>query len=148
MQPRLEHANLVVRDVDATIRFLHTAFPEFRIRFDGAGAEGERWVHIGTDDSYLALSAAAGEPSERWVPYGGKPGVNHLGFEVGNVEALRARMLAAGYEDSSVPNDHPYRKRVYFNDPEGNDWEFVEYRSSDPAKRNDYALPDRGGVER
>jgi hypothetical protein len=32
--------------------------------------------------------------------------------------------------------------RVYFTDTEGNDWEFVEYRSSDPAQRNDYALPD------
>ena len=37
---------------------------------------------------------------------------------------------------------HPHRTRVYFNDLEGNDWEFVEYHSSDPAERNDYDLPD------
>jgi hypothetical protein len=31
---------------------------------------------------------------------------------------------------------------VYFYDPEGNDWEFVQYLSDDPADRNDYILPD------
>ena len=42
--------------------------------------------------------------------------------------------------DSTVPNSHPFRKRVYFNDAEGNDWEFVEYLSQDPLERNDYEL--------
>ena len=85
---------------------------------------------------------ASEEPTERWVPYGGRPGLNHLGYEVDDVEALRARMIAAHYRDCTVPNDPPYRKRVYFNDPEGNDWEFVQYSSDDPAERNDYELPD------
>ena len=52
-------------------------------------------------------------------------------------------MRAAGYRASTVPNSHPYRKRVYFNDPDGNDWEFVQYFSDDPTKRNDYEIPDR-----
>ena len=34
MHARLEHANLCVRDIDRTVRFLQTAFPEFRIRHD------------------------------------------------------------------------------------------------------------------
>ena len=28
---RLEHANLIVRDLDGMIRFLQTAFPEFKV---------------------------------------------------------------------------------------------------------------------
>ncbi len=32
MPLRLEHANLIVRDIDVTVRFLQTAFPEFKIR--------------------------------------------------------------------------------------------------------------------
>jgi hypothetical protein len=40
-----------------------------------------------------------------------------------------------------VPNAHPWRKRMYFIDADGNDWEFVEYLSADPARRNDYSLP-------
>ena len=32
MSVRLEHANLIVRDIDEMTRFLRTAFPEFRVR--------------------------------------------------------------------------------------------------------------------
>jgi catechol 2,3-dioxygenase-like lactoylglutathione lyase family enzyme len=141
MTIRLEHANLIVRDVDATVRFLQTAFPEFRIRRDGRSND-RRWLHIGTDETYIALNEASVEPGERWQPYSGFPGVNHLGYEVDDVDRLRARLRAAGYRDSTVPNNHPHRKRVYFYDPDGNDWEFVQYLSDDPAQRNDYELPD------
>jgi catechol 2,3-dioxygenase-like lactoylglutathione lyase family enzyme len=142
MTLRLDHANLAVHDVDAAIRFLTVAFPEFRIRAEGKGWLGARWVHVGTDDVYLALHQATRKSTEPWVPYAGRPGTNHLGFEVEDADALSARMLEAGYEDSSVRNAHPYRKRVYFHDDEGNDWEFVQYLSDDPAQRNDYAIPD------
>ncbi len=125
------------------IRFLETAFPEFRIRHDATVQDGTRWVHIGTDETYIALNQTTAEPGTRWTPYEGMPGVNHLAYEVDDVEALRDRLKSAGYKDSTVPNAHPYRKRVYFNDPEGNDWEFVQYLSDDPAKRHDYELPDR-----
>ncbi len=143
MTVRLEHANLIVRDIDATIRFLQTAFPGFRIRFDGADSRGIRWVHIGTAETYIALTQATVEPKERATPYAGIPGVNHLAFEVGDVDALRKRLTVAGYRDSTVPNSHPFRTRVYFYDPDGNDWEFVQYLSDDPEKRNDYGLPDK-----
>lgn len=144
MKPRLEHANLIVRDIDGMVRFLTTAFPDFRIRREGTGLAGQRWLHVGTEDCYLALSEARDAASEPWIPYGGKPGLNHLGWEVDDAEALRDRMIGAGYRDSTFPNHHPHRKRVYFHDSEGNDWEFVQYLSDDPAKRNDYELPDFG----
>lgn len=141
MTIRIEHANMIVRNIDATVRFLKTAFPEFELRREGSG-DGKRWLHIGTDDTYIALNEATAEPAETWAPYSGKPGVNHLGYEVDDVEALRARMREAGFEDSTVPNSHPHRRRVYFVDPDGNDWEFVQYYSDNPAERNDYDLPD------
>ena len=142
MSIRLEHANLIVRDVDEAMRFLRAAFPEFRVRREGKTWTGGRWLHIGTDATYIALSEALAEPAERWVPYGGKPGLNHLGYEVDDIEALRIRLAEAGFRDSTVPNDHPHRRRVYFHDSEGNDWEFVQYFSDDPTERNDYDLPD------
>ena len=142
MTARLEHANLTVRDIDATIRFLQTAFPEFRIRFDCNEPRGTRWVHIGTDDCYICLTQSTVVSKDRSRPYSGLPGINHLGYEVDDVEALRERLKSAGYQDSTFPNNHPYRKRIYFHDPDGNDWEFVQYLSGDPAKRNDYTLPD------
>jgi len=129
MAVRLEHANLTVRDIDGMIRFLQTAFPEFRVRGEGKNRDGGRWVHVGTDQTYIALSPAKREPEQHWMPYQGA--------------ALCQRMMSAGYQDSTPPNAHPYRKRRYFYDPEGNDWEFVEYLSQESTQRNDYTLPDR-----
>ncbi len=143
MTVRLEHANLCVYDIDAVARFLKTAFPEFKIRRDTTDPDGSRWVHIGIDETYIALSQAKAEEGSRGTPYKGRPGLNHLAYEVDDIDALSARLLAAGYQDSTFPNDHPYRKRVYFYDPDGNDWEFVQYLSDDPVKRHDYELPDR-----
>ena len=142
MEVRLEHANLSVRDIEAMIRFLMTAFPEFWIRGEGTNRDGTRWVHVGTNDTYIALTQSTVEPNQRWRPYAGMPGVNHLAYEVDDVESLGGRLQSGGYQASTPPNHHPYRKRVYFYDPDGNDWEFVQYLSDDPAKRNDYTLPD------
>ena len=137
MATRLEHANIIVRDVDRMVGFLETAFPDFEIRAEGT-SNGARWLHIGSESTYIALNEAKSELSEPWRPYSGKPGLNHLGYEVDDAEALRTRMTKAGYRDSTVPNDHEFRKRVYFYDPEGNDWEFVQYFSDKPAERNAY----------
>jgi len=138
MSIRLDHANLAVRDVDGMVRFLTTAFPDFRLRGQGPSCAGLRWVHVGNDETYLSLLEATGEALEGWSPYSGRPGLNHLGFEVDDAEALRVRLSAAGYRETTVPNAHPHRRRVYFEDAEGNDWEFVEYLSADPAERNAY----------
>src|SRR5438128_1943254 len=40
-------------------------------------------------------------------------------------------------------NHYSYRKRIYFFDRDGNDWEFVQYLTDDPAKRHDYTIPDK-----
>lgn len=143
MAERLEHANLCVHDIDAVIRFLKTAFPHFQIRHDTIGPDGSRWVHVGTNETYIALVQAAAEEARRGTPYKGRPGLNHLAYEVDDVDALRARLRDAGYRDSTTPNSHPHRKRIYFHDPEGNDWEFVQYLSADPKQRHDYDLPDK-----
>lgn len=142
MAMRLEHANLCVHNIDAVIQFLLTAFPAFRVRHDQVEPDGSRWVHVGTDQTYIALTQAHPDFKTRGTPYRGRPGLNHLAYEVDDVDALQARLRDAGYEDSTVPNAHPHRKRIYFYDPEGNDWEFIQYLSDDPAKRHDYQLPE------
>jgi uncharacterized glyoxalase superfamily protein PhnB len=142
MMVRLEHANLCVKNPDSMIEFLQTAFPDFKVRGEGILKSGARWLHVGADDTYIALQQAIAESNSDWKPYSGQPGVNHLAYEVDDVDSLRERMLAAGYEESTPPNSHPFRKRVYFYDSLGNDWEFVQYYSDDPAERNDYDTPD------
>lgn len=140
MGTKLEHANIVVEDIERMIRFLQTAFPDFVVRWEWKTDDGRRAIHIGNEHTYLALNEATKEAAPKWVPYSGAPGTNHLGYEVDDADALQQRMTAAGYRDSTVPNKHPHRKRVYFYDEEGNDWEFVQYYSDNPAERNDYEL--------
>ena len=137
MKGRLEHANIRVRSLDDDVDFLLTAVPSFRIRGEGVGSDGRGWMHVGSDDSYLALSEAPDSGDEpdsfRWH------GVNHLGFEVDDAESVKRRLEAKGYREGFVAGPHPYRKRIYFLDREGNEWEFVEYFTDDVAKRNDYS---------
>ena len=141
MSIRLEHANMHVRHFDDAVRFIKTAFPEFRVRSEHR-RDGLRWMHIGDDDTYIALNETQQEAPDT-TPYDGKPGINHLGYEVDNVDALRDRLNAEGFRESTYPNNHPFRKRIYFYDADGNDWEFVQYFSENPEERNDYELPDQ-----
>ena len=137
---RFEHGNLTVRNIDEEIRFLQAAFPEFKIRHDGRAPDGTGWVHVGTDDTYITLNPAhteSGNPRRY-----SDPGVNHLGFVVDDLDALRDRIHAAGFKKTTSVFTHPYRKRIYFFDPDGNEWEFIQYLSDDPAKRNDYTIPE------
>lgn len=149
MGPRLEHANINVRSIDEAIRFLTTAFPEFRVRGRGE-AEGRPWVHFGSDASYLALNefrggvewgagGAGSTPMCDAKEFGLEP-LNHLGFVVDDAEALAGRLRAAGFREGLVAPPHPHRIRKYFFDNDGNEWEFVEYLSDDPAQQNDYLL--------
>jgi catechol 2,3-dioxygenase-like lactoylglutathione lyase family enzyme len=135
---RLEHANITVGDLDAAVDFLLTALPDFRVRGAGVGPEGLRWVHVGSDTSYIALNEAAADASEQRP--GHWHGVNHLGFAVDDAQAVRRRLLAKGYREGFVPEPHPHRQRIYFLDGDDNEWEFVEYFSDRPEERNDYSL--------
>ena len=139
MNARLEHANLCVDNIDAMLKFVLCAFPEFHVRHDSGIGDPKRWVHVGDDEHYLALNQPREPSAAKRQPYSQQPGLNHLGFVVDDAEAVRNRLLAAGYQESYFAESHPARRRVYFYDAEGNDWEFVQYFSEDAAKRNDYA---------
>ena len=89
------------------------------------------------------MNQSTREPDKRRTSYGGIPGLNHLAYEVDDVDTLRGRLKSGGYKDSTVPNKHPYRKRVHFFDSEDNDWEYVQYLSDEAVMRNDYELSDQ-----
>lgn len=50
----LEHANLTVRNPDATAKLLVELF-DWRIRWQGEAIHGGHTVHVGGEASYLAL---------------------------------------------------------------------------------------------
>lgn len=137
--PRLEHANLVVTDIEPTLNFLRIAFPEWRVRGEGRGdwnGKPRRWLHFGDDDFYVTLNDN-GEGAQRDLD-GHAPGLAHLGFAVSDVEGVAYRLSKAGYEISHNGEDHPHRRNIYYVDGQGLEFEFVEYFSDEPAKKNLY----------
>ena len=136
MNSAVEHVNLSVRDVDAAVRFLLTAMPDWMVRHDSGPGPG-RWVHVGTETTYLALNQMD-EPGDAAFTRS-RPGFNHIGLVVDDAVAVRERLLAAGYAQGYVPPSHPQRVRVYLLDDDGIEYEFVSYAADDPALRNDYS---------
>ncbi len=139
---KLEHANITVASTEEAQRFLGAAFPDFRIRGQGSLGGGESagtWVHFGDDDSYVALQQNGSHSGRSDVTYT-NDGINHIGFKIDDMDALLERMEREGYKptDASSLNGHPYRRRAYFRDKNGFEWEFVQYLSDDPAEKNRY----------
>jgi len=140
MDVQLEHANIAVGSIDEGVRFFRAAFPSFEVRGRGQTDHGDwqsEWVHLGSDETYVCLNADNAPPGDRASGHRGY-GVNHIGFVVDDVEGVYQRLAAAGYKEGFQPGEHPHRRRVYFLDGDGNEYEFVEYYSDDPAERNSY----------
>jgi len=137
VDPFLEHINITSTDIEATVAFLQTAMPEFQIRGGGEGIACKRWVHVGTDSSYLSIEDRGASEKGPHRPYI-HPGLNHIGFVVPDSDALVERMRRAGYEEGNHVLDHPFRKRYYFFDHDENEYEFIEYLGDNAAEKNDY----------
>lgn len=142
MKCYLEHANITVADINKTIEFLTSAFPHFIVRGSGESeTDGivRKWLHIGTDEMYVALEEVSSKDEGTRRPYK-DVGINHIGFVVEDVEPIIKRLKNADYKESITVEPHPFRKRVYFYDKDGIEYEFIEYLSDDFAERNDYSL--------
>ena len=137
---KLEHANMTVPSIEKSMRFLATVFPEFQVRGEGEAGEGpslRRWLHFGTDSSYIALEELKKPPEPKpYRPYSDL-GINHLCYEVEKIDPIMERLRAGGFPVRVVPNE-TFRKRIYVDDNVGNEWEFVQYLSDEPAKKNQY----------
>ncbi len=131
----MEHANITVKNIDNGVHFFQTAFPEFEVRGGGEN-DGVAWVHVGTQDTYIALNQRAN--AQAVVSDYSLLGVNHIGFVVDDVEHIAKRLSAAGYERSYPKQVQQYRIRDYFNDSDGNQYEFVQYLSELPNEKNSY----------
>lgn len=135
----LEHANLTVPDIDAGIAFLQVIDPEMRVSQDARSDDGERWAHVAIGDSYIALQ----EPNGGETPGAGANhyidvGVNHLAWVVEDLDAVVARLEAGGYRKGIPGEEHAARRRVYYYDKAGIEWEIVQYLTEDRAERFSY----------
>lgn len=139
-QAYIEHVNITVKDLDKTVAFLRAALPDWRVRGQGdVDWFGKRahWLHVGTDSSYLALMNGGEGSGPHWT--GHHVGMKHVGIVVSDVDAVVARLAAAGHSLDHWGGAHPFRRSVYVIEQDELQFEFVEYLSDVAAKRNDYA---------
>ncbi len=136
---RFEHINLVVKNIDATLAFLQTALPRWHVRGRGNSqwyGRKRSWLHFGDDDHYITLNDGA-SGSNRDLQ-GHAPGLAHIGLVVDDLDAVATRLDDAGYQVAIVGAEHPHRKSLYFHEPGGFEFEFVEYLSEHPDEKNQY----------
>lgn len=131
----LEHANITVNDLQEAVKFFQTAFPHFKIR--GGGNEMREWVHLGDDDTYIAINQAEQTDLKAGNSYD-RIGINHLGFVVADVAEIANNLLNSGYKRDYPKQVEQYRIRDYFADADGNQYEFVQYLSEVVAEKNSY----------
>ena len=133
----LEHLNLVVSDIPATLAFYQAAFPHWRVRDSGASewaGKARQWLHFGDDYQYLTFNDN-GVGDNRDLT-GHQTGLAHFAFVVSDMDALMARLEAAGFAPAKDGADEPYRRNTYYIDPAGFEVEFVQYLSDIPEQRN------------
>ena len=121
----LEHVNLTVRDAKATGARLANLF-DWKIRWEGTSIHGGYSVHVGGDNSYLALYNPPSPPEKATESYFMVNGLNHVGVTVEDLDGVEARIKAAGYKPYSHGDYEPGR-RFYFDDEDGVEYEVVSY---------------------
>ncbi|GAB3010987.1 VOC family protein [Bowmanella dokdonensis] len=136
---RLEHLNLVVRDIPTALKFYRAAFPHWKIRGEGvADWYGTRrnWLHFGDDYNYLTFNDnGSGENRDL---KSNSLGLAHFAYVVEDLDRLIDRMAGSGFTPAKQGSIDPHRRNIYFVDPDGFEVEFVQYLSDIPAQRNLY----------
>jgi len=136
---RIEHVNMTVPDIDAAIRFIKIVAPDFDVRKDERPSNSYRWVHIGNEAYYFALQEPHldADPKKQFQTYKNY-GVNHLALVVSNVQEIEKKLLDSGYKRGIETPVEQHRKRAYFYDNAGFEWELVEYLSEKPSEKYFY----------
>lgn len=135
----LEHLNLVVKDLNETLTFYSAAFPHWQVRGGGEAdwyGVKRNWIHFGDDRQYLTFND--GGTGENRDLKSNNLGLAHFAYVTDNIDAVISRLLQAGFAIAKDGANSPFRRNVYFIDPNGYEVEFVQYLSDLPKERNLY----------
>lgn len=138
----LEHVNLTVTDLPATLRFIQLALPDWRVRGSGQMdwfGKTIDWCHVGDDHSYLALQSGGETAPIDWQSH--HTAVKHIGLVVPDVAQVVERLGAAGFALDHWGGTGAARRSAYVMAPGALQFEFVQYDSDEVALRNDYVTP-------
>ena len=126
-EPRIEHVNITVTDPDRTAGLMAALFG-WHVRWRGPARDGGHTIHVGSERHYLALYTGRNVAYTPEDFAKGRP-LNHVGVEVDDLDAVEARVVAAGLKPFGHDNYVPGR-RFYFLDADGIEYEVVSYAAS------------------
>lgn len=121
----VEHVNLTVEDPDAAAAMLCRLF-DWKVRWSGGALNDGYSVHVGGDNSYLALYTSNQSAKGTTSSYEQIGGLNHIGLVVDNLEQLKQRVEAEGMEPYNF-GDYEPGHRFYFRLDDGLEVEVVKY---------------------
>ena len=125
MQGKLEHINLTVQDTDLTASILSHIF-DWKIRWAGPAKDHGRTIHLGAEDTYLALYSHDdkyfADTSHKTITH-----LNHIGIVVDDLDTVEKKVKASGFIPHSYADYEPGR-RFYFNIEDGIEVEVVSYQ--------------------
>jgi hypothetical protein len=61
--------------------------------------------------------------------------VNHIGLIIDDIDTIRERLLEKSYQPNGSMAHEIHRKRMYFYDKAGFEWELVAYSSDKTEER-------------
>ena len=119
---RIEHVNLTVSDIERSAAFFEDLLG-WRQRWRGAAMNGGETIHVGEENTYLALYTA------RKLHPGQKKGrpMNHVGLLVDDLDEAERIVVTHGFEPWGHDDYEPGR-RFYFFDWDGIEFEVVSYQ--------------------
>lgn len=122
----LEHVNITVSDADKTAKKLCDLF-DWKIRWQGNAMNGlGRTVHVGSDESYLAVYQPNNVSGPMEGNYNTAGAMNHIGLIVDDLDAMEAKVKSAGYTPENHGDYEPGR-RFYFHMEDDVEVELVSY---------------------
>ena len=136
MITKIEHVNITVPDIDAAVSFLNIVAPDFEIKKDEKPLNDKRWMHIGNNEFYFALQEAyldtmPKKANQTYINYG----FNHIGLIVQDIDDIEKSLIEAGYTKGIDTPKEKFRKRIYYYDNAGFEWELVAYLSENLEDR-------------
>ncbi len=123
-KPRIEHVNVTVSDPARVARLMEGLFG-WHVRWQGEARDGGHTIHVGSDEHYLALYTGRDVAYTAEDFAKGRP-LNHIGVEVDDLDAVEAKVVAAGLKPFAH-GDYAPGRRFYFLDPDGIEYEVVSY---------------------
>ena len=115
-QGRIEHVNLTVTDIERSAALFEKLLG-WRQRWRGDAMNGGETIHVGDDDTYLALYTDRRDHAGQDK---GRP-LNHVGLLVGDLDAAERIVIEHGLEPFNHGDYAPGRRFYFF------DWDRIEF---------------------